>query len=64
MEHEEIVYVWRDGAGWVGTPAEEVACPECGGSLASGALWWETVIAHEPHLQCECGEQFSTKDEG
>jgi hypothetical protein len=63
MDDDSIVYVWHDGTGWEPTPAHEVVCPECGGSVASGELWWETVIAHEPHLQCECGEQFSTKSE-
>ena len=43
---------------FVPTEAHRVVCPECGATGNSDAMWWEEVILNEPHLQCECGEQF------
>ncbi len=62
MDDDTIVYVWHDGSGWEATPAYDVVCPNCGRCLRLGEddMWWEIVIAGEPHIACACGEQFST----
>ena len=60
MEETTLVYVWHERrCAWVPRMAARVVCPECGRTY--GEMWWEEVIIHEPHLQCPCGEQFSTR---
>lgn len=59
MEDDRRVYFWHDEqCAWLPITAARLVCPECG--RAYGEMWWEEIIAGEPHIQCPCGEQFST----
>jgi len=72
MDGMTIVYVYSIRKRiFVATPAYRVVCPECGRKYDQAndvadnddcPMWWDEVILGEPHLQCECGEQFSTRN--
>lgn len=58
MEDTALIDVWDDKrCDWRSVPAYRVVCPECGATYAD--LVWVEAIRDEPHLECQCGEQFS-----
>lgn len=67
MNEQTIVYVWsQKRLKHLPTAVENVVCPECGNRYRDDTngekFWIDGGTTTEEFLQCECGEQFTTRD--